>query len=337
MKVLLKTLFVFVIISFSAAASFVFWFNRQTGTIPIEGVEFEIKRGDNAYTISKRLYGDGYIRNRLLFISFVRLFHLDTRIKKGWILLEADSSTTKIIRSIVNGKFITQTFTIPEGSNISQIKEILIKNKIVSSSDMRDFFNDNSYLSKIGLSGFQSAEGFFFPETYKVYKGSDVSDIFSEMVSLFYKKVSNINPSYKNLSKKDFYNKLILASIIEREVKNRDEASIVAGIFLNRINIKMKLQSCATIQYILDKPKEHLLESDLLIDNPYNTYIYNGLPPTPIASPGLNSLKAAFYPDNNDFLFFVVKDPIKGTHQFSKTYQEHLLAQKKYKEIKGFF
>jgi len=337
LKVFIKTLIVLLIISFSVIASLIFWFNRQTGNIPVSGVEFEIKNGDNGYTISKRLYNSGFIRNDLLFVAFIRIFGLDNKIKKGWILLEADSSTTKIIKSIINGKFITQTFTIPEGANLAQIKEILIKNQIVSEDELNDFFKQPNFLSKIGLNGYQSAEGFIFPETYKVYKGSDVSDVFSEMTSLFFKKMAIIYPDYKNLPKKEFYNRVILASIIEREVKNKDEASIVAGIFLNRINIKMKLQSCATVQYILPKPKEHLLESDLLIDNPYNTYLYNGLPPTPIASPGANALKAAFFPDKNEFLFFVVKDPVKGTHHFSKTYDEHLIAQKRYKQIKGLY
>ena len=336
MKVFIKTFIVLFVICFSLVASSIFWFNRQTGNIPVTGVEFEIKKGDNAYSISKRLYNSGYIRNEILFIAIVRIFKFDTRIRKGWIQLESDSTTTKIIKAIINGKFITQTFTIPEGSNLNQIKEILIKEKIVEKDEIDNFLNQSDYLSKIGLVGYKNPEGFLFPETYKIFKGTEVENIFSEMVELFRKKMDKIYSDYKNISKKEFYSRLILASIIEREVKNKDEAPIVAGVFLNRINRRMKLQSCATVQYILGKPKEHLLETDLLIDNPYNTYLYNGLPPTPIASPGENSLRAAFFPDKNDFLFFVVKDPDKGTHHFSKTYDEHLIAQKRYKQLKGF-
>lgn len=337
MKLFFKTLFVLFVIFFSVVASLVFWFNRETGNIPITGVEFEIKNGDNAYSISKRLYNFGYIRNEILFIAMVRVFKLDNRIKKGWIYLEADGKTSKIIQTIVNAKFITQSFTIPEGSNLRQIKDILINEKIVQKEDIEDFLQSSDYMSKIGLSGFKNPEGFLFPDTYKVYKGTEVEYIFSDMVKLFYKKMEKIYPSYKNIPKKDFYGRLILASIIEREVKNVEEAPIVAGVFINRIQIKMKLQSCATVQYILDKPKEHLLETDLLIDNPYNTYLYSGLPPTPIASPGENALRAVFFPDKNDFLYFVVKDPGKGAHHFSKTYEEHLIAQRRYKQIKGFY
>lgn len=128
-----------------------------------------------------------------------------------------------------------------------------------------------------------------------------------------------------------------MASIIEREVKNKEEAPIVAGVFYNRLKQNIKLQSCATIQYILEKPKEHLLETDLLIDNSYNTYLYYGLPPGPICNPGATALNAAFHPANHNYLYFVVQDPAKGTHYFSSTYQEHLSAQRKYKAIKGFY
>jgi UPF0755 protein len=128
-----------------------------------------------------------------------------------------------------------------------------------------------------------------------------------------------------------------VASIIEKEVKVNEESSIVAGIFYNRLKTGMKLQSCATIQYVLDKPKEQLLESDLFIDNPYNTYFYRGLPPAPISNPGYHAIKAAFFPEKHNYLFFVVKDPAKGTHYFSTNYEEHLRAQKQYKQLKGFY
>ncbi|OHD06429.1 MAG: hypothetical protein A2086_13385 [Spirochaetes bacterium GWD1_27_9] len=338
MKVLIKTFFILLLLIFSVGASVIFFMNKQTGNIPVTGVEFEIKRGDSSHSIAKKLYQNGYINSEIFFVILTKVLRLDSKIKSGWLLLESDSSTMDILKKIVSGKFITVSFTIPEGSTVAQIKNILIKNKVVPKEDIEEFLSLPNYPVLIGLpSGYKTAEGFLFPETYKVFKGSSVESVFKTMVNLFYNKVESIYPDYKNLSKKDFYRKIVLASIIEREVKNPEEAAIVAGVFENRIKKNMKLQSCATVQYILDKPKERLLENDLLIDNPYNTYLYLGLPPTPISAAGLNSLRASFYPESHNYLFFVVKDPERGTHHFSQTYEEHLLAQKKYKAIKGFY
>lgn len=337
MKIIIKTIIILLIIVFGITSIAMFISNMPTDNIPKTGVEFEIKKGDNVHIIANRLWKNGFIRSKLLFIGIIKIIGQESRIKSGWILLDSDSSTSKIIKTIVTGKYIDVSFTIPEGSTLSQIKEILIKDKIVTEEDLNKFFADTKYKSKIGLSKYKSIEGFLFPDTYKFHKGIDVDKIFEGMVNLFFQKLIDIYPSYKSLSEKELYEKVIMASIIEKEVKNSEESPIVASVFYNRIKMKMKLQSCATIQYILGKPKEHLLESDVLIDNPYNTYLYQGLPPGPICSPGENALKAAFSPSETEYLFFVVKDLEKGTHQFSKTYEEHLKAQSVYKARKGFY
>ena len=119
---------------------------------------------------------------------------------------------------------------------------------------------------------------------------------------------------------------IILASIIEKESKFTKERRQVSSVFHNRLKKDMKLQSCASIQYILKEPKEKLDESDLKIDSPYNTYLYKGLPPGPISNPGLDSIMAALEPAEEDYLYFVLGE--NGRHMFSKTYQEHLKNKK---------
>jgi len=277
-----------------------------------------------------------YIRSKILFVSIVKLLRLEKNLKTGWLFIDSHSSTTEIVRSIYTGKFITVSFMIPEGSTFKQINEILVKEQIVSQNEIADFLSDPDYPAKLGLHGFRNIEGFLSPDTYKFNKGVDVKTIYSAMIKLFYEKLKEIYPEYKMLNKKDLLYKVTLASIIEKEVRNHSESPRVSGVFYNRIKSKMKLQSCATVQFILDKPKEQLFESDVLIDNPYNTYLYMGLPPGPICSPGYDALRAAFYPENHNYYYFVVKDPAAGTHHFSETYEEHLSAQKKYKAIKGF-
>ena len=294
MKIFLKFIFLLFIIFFSLIISIFLWFNRPASNIIKIGIEFEVKKGDTSYSVAQRLYSNGYINSKIMFIIIARALKLDKSLKTGWIALDVNSTTIDVIKFIYGNKFVVVTFTVPEGSTIKEIKNILIENCIVEKESIEDFLSNPAYPSQIGLTKYKSAEGFLFPDTYKFYKGVNVEKIFSTMVKLFFTKLGEIYPNYRSLDAKTLYKKIILASIIEKEVRLSEESSIVAGIFYNRLTIGMRLQSCATIQYILEKPKEQLLESDLLISHPYNTYIHKGLPPTPICNPGFTAIKSVF-------------------------------------------
>ena len=125
------------------------------------------------------------------------------------------------------------------------------------------------------------------------------------------------------------HDRIILASIIEREAVHPDELPVMASVFLNRVNKKMRLESCATVQYLLPNPKKKLYEKDLLVKSPYNTYLHRGMPPGPISNPGFPAIRAAFHPAETEYLFFVLM-PKEGRHHFSNNYSEHLRAKKKY-------
>lgn len=333
---ILKTFIILFILIFSIISIITFFLDSPTNKIPITGIEFQVKKGYTSHTVASILYNNGYIKSKIFFLIVVKLLNLEKELKMGYFFIEPDSSTMKIINSIYNGKFVTVSFMIPEGASLKQIEEILVKSDILTQQEIDSFFNRLDYKERLGIDGFPSIEGLLGCETYVFNKGSDAETIFKEMINLFFKNLNKIYPNYQDFTKKELYEKIIMASIIEKEVKNHKESRIVAGVFYNRLKLKMKLQSCATIQYILGKPKEQLFESDLLIDDPYNTYLYYGLPPTAICSPGIEALKASFYPATHNYLFFVVKNSKDGTHHFSETYQEHLLAQKKYKFLKGF-
>ncbi len=337
MKNFLRTFVLLLIIFLSGVLGVFLWLNRPTGCIPPTGTEFQIKKGDTGYSIAARLYEDKFINSRELFVIITRIFRFDRKLKTGWIQLMPEYDLVNIINSIYNGNFVTVTFTVPEGSDIREIKKILVENNICDEKDIDDFLSDPDYPSKIGLPGYKSAEGFLFPDTYKFNKGIEPKEVFQAMVKLFFAKLKEIEPSYESLSRNELYDKIKMASILEREVKVPDEAPVVAGVFYNRIKRGMRLESCATVQYILNKPKAQLLDVDLEIDNPYNTYLYKGLPPTPICNPGYNSIKSSFFPASHDYLFFVVSDPKKGTHHFSKTYEEHVKYKNKYKKLEGFY
>jgi UPF0755 protein len=337
MKSFKKFIIILIIIFSVTLITAFFWFNRSTGNIDDPGVEFEIIKGDSSYSLARKLYLNGYINSKELFIVIARVLRLDKDLKTGWVRLLPGQTTLDIIRVIYGAEFIPISFTIPEGSTIKDIKKILISSGAADIEQIENFLSDENYPAKIGLNGYKSAEGFLFPETYKFQKGVRIQVIFNAMVEMFFKKISEIYPEYNNLSINSLYDKVKMASIIEKEVKLPKESPIVAGVFYNRIKSGMRIQSCATVQYILGKPKEQLLETDLQIIHPYNTYIFPGLPPGPICNPGYTALKSAFYPVEHDYLFFVVKDPNVGSHHFSKTYSEHLRAQQKYKSIKGLY
>jgi UPF0755 protein len=161
------------------------------------------------------------------------------------------------------------------------------------------------------------------------------------MLDNFYIKIAALGIDTDTFDRDALYNKVILASIIEREYRAKSEAPVMAGVFYNRLKRGMRLESCATVEYIITgiEGKPHpvrLFFSDLEIENPYNTYLNKGLPPGPISSPGETALAAAFFPAENDYLFFRLLDPAAGRHHFSKSYDEHLRTGTVEFYIKGF-
>jgi UPF0755 protein len=169
------------------------------------------------------------------------------------------------------------------------------------------------------------AEGFLFPNTYQINRGASEETIMKIMGQEFLRQFT---PEMQTKAEKlglSAYEAIILASLIEREVKLVRERPMVARVFLNRIKLEMPLQSCATIQYILGYPKEELTIADTQIPSLYNTYLHAGMPPGPVANPGLSSIQAAVAPAEGDWLYFVV-DGKTGGHRFSRTLAEHEAA-----------
>ena len=141
--------------------------------------------------------------------------------------------------------------------NFKEINRVLIDKNILTKKQIDDFTTQPDWLVKIGLPTYcKNPEGFMFPETYTIRKGANITKIYRTMVDEFYSRLKREIPNYNTLTSEKFYDRIILASIIEKEVRAQNEAAIVAGVFLNRLNINMKLQSCATVQYVLGKPKE---------------------------------------------------------------------------------
>jgi UPF0755 protein len=172
-------------------------------------------------------------------------------------------------------------------------------------------------------------EGFLYPDTYYVPPVYPAEKIIALMAGTFFKRLEDAGLSAG--SPQEVYKRVTLASIVEREYRVADEAPLIAGVFQNRLDTGMRLESCATVEYIITEiegkahPKR-LWEQDTKIQNPYNTYIVSGLPPGPIASPGLLALQAAFSPEPSDYLFFRLINSASGKHYFSRTFDDHIKA-----------
>jgi len=276
-----------------------------------------IPSGSNAREIVLILEENNIIRkNNYIFRILIKLSKLEERLKYGEYNLSPAMNMLQILDKLVRGEVILYRITIPEGYTYTQIAELLNKKEIIE----KDSF------IKLVKDGEKSWEGYLFPDTYEVPKGYGSENMLKLLLSNFNHIVGE---KLKDKAEEIGFSMdeiITLASIIEKEAKFVEEKRKISSVFHNRLKKDMKLQSCATIQYILERPKEKLEESDLKIDSPYNTYLYKGLPPGPICNPGLDSIRAALEPAEEDYLYFVLGE--NGRHIFSKTYQEHLKNKK---------
>lgn len=292
--------------------------------------ELEIASGEGYKTVSLELSQNNLIRSRKYFHFLLYVTRNTKNLKQGVYILNNGMNASEIIKVLTSGKVKTITFTIPEGFHNRQIGDLLTAKKL---SPSRDYFlqaaSNPELLKKYNIPA-SSVEGYLFPETYVVPYNYKTEQVIELMLKRFFKNLQTI-PEAKDISPEELHEKVILASIVEREAKKKEEQPLMAGVFLKRLKIKMPLESCATVQYLFEKPKKRLLEKDLEIVSPYNTYLNRGYPPGPISNPGLPAIIAAFRPVESENLFFLVKPD--GSHHFSKTHAEHLEAKKKYIDV----
>ena len=284
---------------------------------------FTVESGEGVSHVAHRLKEEGLIRSETFFKLICRLSRLQFSLQKGNYLIEGRLSSTAILSMMTSGKQVTVSVVIPEGYTVRQIADVLYTGKIIAD---RNRFIEAVHafsLEKYGVNH-TGAEGFLFPDTYVFQYNMFYNDIISVMTDNFFKKADEAGLTIDNR----FYEKVILASVVEKEYRVEDEAPVIASVFLNRLKKKMRLESCATVLYviteILGKPHPNqLFYSDLEIDSPFNTYRNAGLPPAPVSNPGTVALKAAFYPAETDYLFFVVRGDGSGRHTFTKDFYTH--------------
>lgn len=298
-------------------------------------VDVKIEMGSSTAQIAKILEDKGVIQNPILFKLLAKEKNLDDKLKAGYYTFPPRLTIGQVLDKLAKGETVFYTVTIPEGYNLEQIAALLsnrgLVDKQVFLKQARASNFNYPFLEEAKKSG-ESLEGYLFPATYHLEEVSTEKEILQAMLNSFGQVLDS--SFIKRIENKGFsiHQIVTLASIVEKEAKVDQERSIISAVFHNRVNQGIRLQSCATVQYILQQPKKHLTYEDLKIDSPYNTYLHKGLPPGPIASPGRASLEAALNPAKVDYLFFVARGD--GTHNFSKDFEQHRQAAGQIREKK---
>uniref|UniRef100_A0A7C6EJJ3 Endolytic murein transglycosylase n=1 Tax=candidate division WOR-3 bacterium TaxID=2052148 RepID=A0A7C6EJJ3_UNCW3 len=291
--------------------------------------EINIPRNTTAKEVADILTKEHIIINPYEFLFWLKILGKENQIRSGRHQLSIYKNPVYVVYKLIKGGRSDITITIPEGLIIEEVAEILNKRNVMQNKEkFISLCKDRNFIKSLGLN-LPSLEGYLFPDTYSLEESADEAGIIKKMVENFKTRVKNIT----DLPMDSIHNTVIIASLVEKEARYNEERPIIARVFLNRIKLHRPLESCATVIYVYklknpDTVITYLREKDLKCDSPYNTYLYPGLPPGPICSPGLNSLKAALYPADVDYLYFVARGD--GYHHFSKTYKEHLLAKEYY-------
>lgn len=272
----------------------------------------------------------GALRSAFLFKTYAVLTGNRSKIKAGEYEFLPSDNMPAILGKLVRGDVIKYRIVIPEGSEIRDMAAIIEREGLGSAQEFMRLANDREFLKQEGFD-YKTAEGLLFPDTYHFIRGIGEKKMIQAMLARFREKVTiSLDKKYdiQGLKLSGYY-VLKLASLIEKESKLDDERAKVSSVFVNRLKsqeaYEKKMESCATVRYALNKKTGALTYRDLRADSPYNTYIYIGLPPSPICSPGVKSIEAALNPSETKYRYFVVRD--EGEHTFSETLEQHNAAK----------
>lgn len=314
---------------------------------PVEAAKeekrFVVPKGISSGRIASILEDQGLIQSGAVFSYYLKYKKEGAGFKAGEYAMSPGITVERIIEMLNNGEIVipdTFTFTIPEGLTITEIVDVVGKFGQVDGTKFLELANNPTLLKpaegmvippfvlqipeKDGMKF--RLEGYLFPETYEMLIESSTEDVVMRLLQELSKKLSTLPEDWTDQLEKNgvsFHELMTIASLVEREVVLDEERATVAGVIYNRLEKKMVLQIDATVQYALDKHKERLLIEDTKKESPYNTYMNAGLPPGPIASPSISAIKAALYPEETKFFYYVTKKDGTNGHLFAETYKQH--------------
>ena len=286
-----------------------------------EGKEetFVVKERSSLKEVAQDLENRHLVRSKTLFVLWARIMGYSKGIKSGEYILSASMPPVKILEKLRLGLIQTHIITVPEGYTRRQIADLLHERGLADKNQFLALTEDASVLKNYGVSG-PTLEGYLFPDTYLFGRGISPSVIVDTMVRRFWQMVGPFRDKAGETGM-PMEEIITLASIVEKETGRPEERPLIASVFLNRLKRGMRLESDPTVIYGMDEFDGNLKKNDLNRATPYNTYLIRGLPPGPICSPGLESIKAVLYPARTDYLYFVSKND--GSHHFSRTLSEH--------------
>jgi UPF0755 protein len=302
---------------------FVIWSLSSKDMMVTESHVFEVKKGSSTGSIAKELSDKGLIKSELFFISFSKFLNANKKLKSGYYEILPDTSVWTFIDKISTGSVLSTKVTLIEGKTIKfYFNQLTNDPSIEASGSLKDV------MTSIGIN--EPYDGWFFPETYSFNYGESLENVLKRAHLELKKNLMVLwDQRDKGLPLKSPYEAIILASLIENETALDDEKSLIAGVFIRRLNEGMRLQTDPTVIYALgDAYSPPLKKSDLRINSLYNTYRNKGLPPGAISSVGYQSLFAALHPSSNTDLYFVSKKD--GSHAFAPNYEKHKENIKKY-------
>jgi UPF0755 protein len=326
MALIKKLIVTGVIVSIAAVAGFSYW-AKQPLTTGGTTVDFSVTPGSSVGAAAQQMAQAGVPVNPFLFALLARATGQSAKIKAGSYELKPDTTPRRLLAQLVRGEFAQESVTIIEGWTFRQMRAALAANKTLRHDTAK--LSDKELIARIAPE-FTAPEGLFFPDTYLFAKGASDLQIYKQAHQML---MSHLRAAWekrdRSLPYTNPYEALIMASIVEKETGQKSERAMIAGVFVNRLRTGMLLQTDPTVIYGMGKKYVGKIgKRDLETDTPWNTYVRAGLPPTPIALPGVESLAAALAPARTEALYFVSRGD--GTSQFSGNLDDHNRAVNQY-------
>ncbi len=324
---------IFFIIAAVVLTCFVYVAIQLLTPLPVgnKNIEIQIPKGATFRQAVEIFAKENLIRDKNLFLFIGRISRIDRKIRAGYYSIYKSMNSLNLLKVLRRGQIIEYEITVIEGDSLREIAEKLSEKGIVSKEDFEKLSSDKSFLSSYNINA-PTFEGYLFPETYKIPKGMDPGEAIGMMINKMREKYTDklmSKASEIGLSEREV---LTLASIIEKEAVTNEERPLISAVYHNRLKKNIPLQADPTAIYGIKSSKEKISSDDLKRKTPYNTYTIKGLPPGPIASPGMKSIIAALHPADVPYIYFVSNND--GTHRFSVTAEEHQSAVRAYREKK---
>jgi UPF0755 protein len=325
----LSSLLLLVLIGLTAVAPALAWLALSPAPALQAGpLVVEVPAHEGALGIADRLAEAGVIRSRLAFLALTTLRGDLRHLKAGEYEIGREASTLDIVDLLASGRVRQHAVLHPEGATVSELARALESARLARAEDVLRAAGEERLRRALDVNG-PSLEGYLFPDTYQFVRGMAVDEMLGRMVQRLRAKLTPETLARAQARGLDLHQLLTLASIIEREAVDPSEQRLISAVFWNRLALDMPLQADPTVQYAVAKERRTLTRTDLATDHPYNTYARRGLPPGPIASPGLGAIAAAVDPAPVKYLYFVARDDRR--HHFSTTVAEHNAAVARYR------